>query len=63
MWKFLGGTPDACEVSQYNGSPSKNPDIKTPLVAKNEQLSAKKKLTTSGILMSAFFAWLPLQWM
>ena len=43
-----------------NGSPSKNPDIKTPLVAKNWITSPSAKLTTSGVLMSRFFEGLPL---
>ena len=39
----------------YNGSPSKNPGLKTPLVA-----TPSEKLTTSGVLMSGFFECLPL---
>ena len=43
-----------------NGSPSKNPDIKTPLVAKKLTITPSEKLTTSGVLMSGFFKGLQL---
>ena len=38
-----------------NGSQSKNPDIKTPLLAKNKWQIPAKKLNTSGVLTSGFF--------
>ena len=42
---------------EHNGSPSKKPDIKTPLVV----TTRRNKLTTSGTLLSGFFEGLPLQ--
>ena len=41
-----------------NGSPAKNPDIKTPLVSLKTSLN--EKLLTSGVLRSGFFEGLSL---
>ena len=50
LWKYY-----------INGSPSKNPDIKTPLVAKNEKKTTPSEiLTTGGVLISEFIEGLPL---
>ena len=44
----------------YNESPSKNPDIRTPLVESFFAGSSYLFFATSGVLMSKFFEGLPL---